>query len=130
MENKRQYNKKGFSLVEIVIVVAILAVLLGVVSIIMGDTVTAAKDNTKKSNAITMNKLMDEVKALGGVVADGSGNDVDTSSVDTIIASLTKNPPLNVNGISFGIKPKPEAKDYKLVIDAGHKQIEANIYKE
>ena len=127
MDYKEKSKRSGFSLVEVVIVVAILAVLLGVAAIVMGDTVTAAKDNTKKSNAMTMNKLMDEVKALGGVVADGAGNDVDTSSVETVIESLTKSPPLNVHGISFGIKPKPDFKDYKLTVDGGQKRVEANV---
>lgn len=118
-------DRKGFTLVEIVVVVAILAVLLGVVGIIMGNTVNAAKDSTKKSNAMTMNKLMDEVRALGGNVGDGAGNDIDTSSMTTLIDSLTKDPALTVHGISFGIKPKPEAEDYKLVVEGSNKIVEA-----
>lgn len=117
-------SNKAFSLVEVIVIVSVIAVLVGVVSIIMGDTVNAAKDNTKKSNAMTMNKLMDEVRALGGTVADGAGNHVDTSSMTTLIDCLTKDPTMKIHGISFGIKPKPEALDYKLVMHGSKKVVE------
>lgn len=126
MKHKDAFKKKdGFTMVEVVIIVSVLAVLVGVVFIVMGDTINSAKDNTRKTNAMTMNKQMSQIRALGGIIGDGAGNAVDTTSVETVIDSLTKTPPLNVSGITFALAPKPEASEYKLVKGTTHKVVEA-----
>ncbi|MCA9357621.1 hypothetical protein KC872_05400, partial [Candidatus Kaiserbacteria bacterium] len=78
----------------------------------------------------TMNKLMDEVRALGGTVADEAGHHVDTSSMATLIDCLTKDPAMKVHGISFGIKPKPNPSDYKLVVEGSRKVVEPILHEE
>ncbi len=122
MKYQKQVSKKkrGFTLVETVVTIVVLGVLIGIASLIMGDTVNSAKNNTRKTNAITMNKQMSQIRALGGKIGDGKGNDVDTSDINTLIDSLTKN--LNVAGITFSLEPKPIANEYELVVDHEHNQ--------
>lgn len=59
-------NKRGFTLVEVVVTVVVLSVLIGIAALIMGDTVNSAKDNARKTNAMTMNKQISQIRALGG----------------------------------------------------------------
>lgn len=120
-KNNRFKKKDGFTVVEVVITVVVLSVLIGIVSLIMGDTVDSAKNNTRKTNAMTMNKMISHIKSLGGSVNDGKGNDVDTSNIDSIINSLTSN--LNVAGITFSLEPKPISDEYELIIDKRNNKI-------
>lgn len=133
MNNRRKNVFKrasGFTLVEVMVTVVVLSVLVGIVAFIMGDTVNSAKDATKKTNAMTMNKQLSQIVALGGSVGDGSGNNVDTTSIESVIESLTKN--LNVSGITFSLDPKPIAEDYKLESKQGisHKVVVPKLHEQ
>lgn len=121
----RRVKKRGFTLVEVMITAVVLSVLVGVAAFIMGDTVNSAKDATRKTNAMTMNKQMSQILALGGTIGDGASNKVDTTSMQTIIDSLTKN--LNVEGITFSLDPKPIAEDYELVVENNKKVVRAKL---
>ncbi|OAI50839.1 hypothetical protein AYO37_00145 [Opitutia bacterium SCGC AG-212-L18] len=127
-KNKLKQDNSGFTMVEVIVIVSVLAVLAGIASLIMGDTVNAAKDNKRKINAMLMNKQMSQIYALGGLVGEGVGKDVDTTSIKTVIDSLTRTPPLKVEGITFAFAPKPEEKEYenyRLVDGLNHKLVEA-----
>lgn len=113
--NSFKGEKGGFTVVEVVITVVVLSVLVGIASFIMGDTVNSAKNNTRKTNALTMNKQISHIKSLGGTIGDGASNDVDTTNMETIVKSLTKN--LNVAGITFSLEPKPIPNEYELASD-------------
>lgn len=133
MNNQRKNIRKkqsGFTLVEVMVTVVVLSVLVGIVAFIMGDTVNSAKDATKKTNAMTMNKQLSQIVALGGSVGDGSGNNVDTTSIESVIESLTKN--LNVSGITFSLDPKPIAVDYTLESKPGisHKVVVPKLHEQ
>lgn len=108
-------KKGGFTMVEVIVIVSVLGVLTGMVVLLMGDTINSAKDNTRKTNAMMMNKQISQIRALGGNIADGVADGVDTTSMETVINSLTKTPPLNVSGITFALSPKPDSKEYRLV---------------
>lgn len=73
----------------------------------------SAKDNARKTNAMTMNKQISQIRALGGSIGDGPSNQIDTTNMNTVIKSLTNN--LNVAGITFSLEPKPIADDYELI---------------
>lgn len=120
-------------MVEVIVIVSVLGVLTGMVVLLMGDTINSAKDNTRKTNAIMMNKQISQIRALGGDIGDGVADGVDTTSIETVINSLTKTPPLNVSGITFAISPKPEAKEYRLVEASNgskEKVVKAKLTKE
>lgn len=126
-------KKGGFTMVEVIVIVSVLGVLTGMVVLLMGDTINSAKDNTRKTNAIMMNKQISQIRALGGDIGDGVADGVDTTSMETVINSLTKTPPLNVSGITFALSPKPDAKEYKLVKSSNgseEKIVEAKLTKE
>lgn len=126
-------KKAGFTMVEVIVIVSVLGVLTGMVVLLMGDTINSAKDNTRKTNAIMMNKQISQIRALGGDIGDGVADGVDTTSIETVINSLTKTPPLNVSGITFAISPKPEAKEYRLVEASNgskEKVVKAKLTKE
>lgn len=108
-------KKGGFTMVEVIVIVSVLGVLTGMVVLLMGDTINSAKDNTRKTNAIMMNKQISQIRALGGKIGDGETDGVDTTSMETLINSLTQTTPLNVSGITFALSPKPNFKEYRLV---------------
>lgn len=117
-------------MVEVIVIVTVLAVLVGVATVIMGDITNSATDNKRKTNAMTMNKQMTQIRALGGTIGEGAQNTIDTTSVEKVIDGLTKNPPLNVSGITFSLAPKPEAKEYKLIDGPSHKEVQAILTAE
>lgn len=112
-------------MVEVIVIVSVLAVLAGIASLIMGDTVNAARNNTRKANAILMNRQMSQIRALGGSVGDGPNNKVDTTEMKTVIDCLSKTPPLKIEEITFALEPKPEAGDYELEGNSPNKLVKA-----
>ena len=54
----KKNNKKGFTLVELVIVVAVMAVLVAVAIPTVGSIVNSAKENTAMSNARTIGSMI------------------------------------------------------------------------
>lgn len=61
----KKNNKKGFTLVELVIVVAVMAVLVAVAIPTIGSIKGTAEDNVKKSNAQTIESMIKLAEADG-----------------------------------------------------------------
>jgi prepilin-type N-terminal cleavage/methylation domain-containing protein len=93
----------GFSLVELLGVI----VLIGIISlgayIYVGNASQQAITNTKARNAQMLNQLVSICAATGATIASGSGNNIDTTSVQTAITSL--NTGFTVNGIPIKMNP-------------------------
>jgi prepilin-type N-terminal cleavage/methylation domain-containing protein len=93
----------GFSLVELLGVI----VLIGIISlgayIYVGNASQQAITNTKARNAQMLNQLVSIAAATGATIGNGSGNNIDTTSVTTAIASL--NTGFTVNGIPIKMNP-------------------------
>jgi prepilin-type N-terminal cleavage/methylation domain-containing protein len=93
----------GFSLVELLGVI----VLIGIISlgayIYVGNASQQAITNTKARNAQMLNQLVSIAAATGATIANGSSNNIDTTSVTTAIASL--NTGFTVNGIPIKMNP-------------------------
>lgn len=66
----KKNNKKGFTLVELVIVVAVMAVLVAVAIPTIGSIKGSAEDSVAKSNA----KTIESIIKLADANADGTGN--------------------------------------------------------
>ena len=109
-KTKKQY---GFTLIEIMMAV----VLGGTILYSFGDLSGVAKEKVKKSNAQNINHLMSTIHSLGGKIGKGA-EDVDTTSAETLIGSLTKKNPLVVEGVTFSVNPVPDHKDYYVAIDS------------
>ena len=89
---KLRKNKKGFTLVELIVVIAIMAVLAGTVA---GVTVSQLNKNTDKANNTQAKKIADtiysELVALGGATAsDDPPAATTTNNSDKIKAALTE----------------------------------------
>ena len=117
MKNKIKKQNKGFTLVEIMVVVVLIGILATMVGGHIGSLSDVASSKVKKANAQSINHMLSTIYAVGGDIGDG--RTIDTSSSDTLINSLTKNPPLEIDEITFSLDPKPNYLAYELV--AGEK---------
>jgi len=78
----KKNNKKGFTLVELVIVVAVMAVLVAVAIPTVGSIVNSAEDATYKSNCRTIESML---KLYQAEQANESDNNIDgTMTVVTL----------------------------------------------
>lgn len=68
----KKNNKKGFTLVELVIVVAVMAVLVAVAIPTVSSIVGSAKDSTNDSNARTIESMIKLAEAEADGVAPGA----------------------------------------------------------
>jgi len=114
MEINTKKPKKGFTLVEIMVVVVILGILGGVAVSSLGSLSDTASTKVKQANAQSINHMLSTVYAIGGSIGDGS-KVIDTTSPESLINSLTKYPPLEVDGITFNLDPRPNHLAYELV---------------
>lgn len=124
---KNRIKKRGFSLVEIIVAVMIIGFISAIIAVKIGGTVDTARQKTKEANARVMNDMMDEVQSLGGTGAVAADNQakINITNIETLIGSLTQEPPLEVEGITFQISPKPNAKSYQLANLNGKTQVVA-----
>lgn len=113
MTTKKQNSNKGFTLVEIMVVVVIIGILAAAVGGHIGALSDVASSKVKKANAQSINHMLSTIYAVGGDIGDGRA--VDTSSPETLINTLTKNPPLEIDEITFSLDPKPNYLAYELV---------------
>ncbi|MGN0403248.1 MAG: type II secretion system protein [Acetatifactor sp.] len=77
---KKELNNKGFSLVELIIVIAIMAVLMGVLAPQYLKYVKSSKVSTDITNAEEI------ATAINVAVADGSSSNADTISITSGVA--------------------------------------------
>jgi prepilin-type N-terminal cleavage/methylation domain-containing protein len=113
MEIKTKKPRKGFTLVEIMVVVVILGILGGVAFSSMGSLSDTASSKVKQANAQSINHMLSTIYAIGGSIGDGKT--IDTTSPESLINSLTKNPPVEIDEITFSLDPKPNPRAYELV---------------
>lgn len=85
----KKNNKKGFTLVELVIVVAVMAVLVAVAIPTIGSIKAAADDAVLKTNCRTMESIIKLEEAEQANAAAGTeGANVVTLSKDQIVTAL------------------------------------------
>ena len=80
----RKNNKKGFTLVELVIVVAVMAVLVAVAIPTIGSIKNAATDSVNKSNAKTIESIIKLAEADGTFDASGQSTISDSTIAQKI----------------------------------------------
>jgi len=98
----------GFSMVEIIISMTIIAVLGFLVAGKMGNTVNKAKEIVRDKNIATVNHIIEDVVGMGGSVGEGPSNGIDTTDVASIFGSLTKDTPLEVMGVTYELDKTPD----------------------
>ena len=113
MKNQIKKQNKGFTLVEIMVVVVIIGILATMVGGHIGSLSDVASSKVKKANAQSINHMLSTIYAVGGDIGDG--RTIDTTSSETLNNSLTKNPPLEIDEITFSLDPKPNYLAYELV---------------
>lgn len=119
-------NNKGFSLVELIIVIAIMAVLVGILAPQFLKFVHNSRISTDIQNADEMATAINVAIADGNAVFDAAGTTVDWTAVDTVTAAPTSKLggtwgfvgnnqdgvttiTLQVNGTTYECYPNPEA---------------------
>ena len=91
---KLRKNKKGFTLVELIVVIAIMAVLAGTVA---GVTVTQLNKQTNNSAQSEADTLVSQLKTFMVDVKIGTGTGYDYASFDAAIAAFAKEVSENEN---------------------------------
>lgn len=82
----KKNNKKGFTLVELVIVVAVMAILVAVAIPVVGNITSSAQDSVNKSNAQTIESV---IKLAEAKVSNGEDSTATTTlSVSDIKSAL------------------------------------------
>ena len=88
----KKNNKKGFTLVELVIVVAVMAVLVAVAIPTVGSIVDTAEDATAKSNARTIESIIK--------LAEANNEDGDTELTEQEVAQALYDAKLGISAES------------------------------
>lgn len=118
VETLRKTNKKGFTLVELVIVIAILAILAAIAIPTVSNVISTANKNVDKANAQTVELALKTADAE--IEAKTAPSGVDTS--DAIPSVLEA---YGITGINFNDTGKSGAtwtfKDKKVYCDSDHK---------
>ena len=86
----KKNNKKGFTLVELVIVVAVMAILVAVAIPTVKSITESAQDSVEKTNARTIEALIKvhEAEVNAGTAKDAAGNSVTTFNAGSVQAAL------------------------------------------
>lgn len=118
VETLRKTNKKGFTLVELVIVIAILAILAAIAIPTVSNVIKTANENVDKANAQTVELALKTADAEIEAKTAPSGVDADDTVPDVLKA-------YGITGIDFDNTGKSgEAwtfKDKKVYCDSKHK---------
>lgn len=91
----KKNNKKGFTLVELVIVVAVMAILVAVAIPTIGNVTNRAKDSVAKSNAQTIESMVKLAEA------DAKVDDADATLSAAKIADVIVQAKLGINDGTF-----------------------------
>lgn len=78
----KKNNKKGFTLVELVIVVAVMAILVAVAIPVVGNITSTAKANVYNSNCQTIESM---IKLEEAEIDEGNGETLDKDDIQTAL---------------------------------------------
>lgn len=114
----KKNNKKGFTLVELVIVVAVMAVLVAVAIPTVSSITGSAKDAVADTNCRTIESMIKLAVADSAKTGDGAG-----TVSDTIIDKALTDAKLGIDGTFYydsvtGNCSTDASGDYKIVLDA------------
>jgi len=98
----KKMNNKGFSLVELIVVIAIMAVLVGVLAPQFIKYVESSRRSTDVSNAETIRSAVLADIADGKITGSGSSTCTSTASSGNIPSSLGEIPVTKGNKVSVG----------------------------
>ena len=110
----RKASKRGYTLMELIVVLGVLAFIGVLAGAYAPNIVTNASDRQKRQIATKMNETLLAASAAGVDISAGSSTGIDSTSVGTIITSLTGGTVTSAISGPIVFRPVPNAAAYSM----------------